>query len=231
MMYKTSSLADFMYNSKNALVNARNEQKIYPLLAGYNMTTEKIDKGLSMLDALMTADRKKTELHGLQLMARAEFKRVFLEVNREYLEHVNFTKLQCRKDPVKLEKLLLLEPRTRVINGWLRQADTFYSNLLDDPELIGRLADTAITVERLREGYANVQRVLQARSKYTEIIGMAQDATEKRNILLEEFNFWMKEFIYICKVALKDHPQLLESLGIQVLSAGYTRQKAYFKSS
>jgi hypothetical protein len=113
----------------------------------------------------------------------------------------------------------------------LRQADTFYSNLLDDPELLGRLEETAITMDKLQEGYANVQRVLQARGKYTEIIGMAQDATDQRNILLEEFNFWMKEFIYICKVALKDHPQLLESLGIQVLSAGYTRQKAYFKSS
>ncbi|HLP60048.1 MAG TPA: hypothetical protein VK186_14500 [Candidatus Deferrimicrobium sp.] len=38
-----------------------------------------------------------------------------------------------------------------------------------------------------------------------------------------EFADWMKEFLYICKVALKEQTQLLESLGIRELSTGYTR--------
>ncbi len=231
MLYKTGSLADFFNNSKKALVNARDEKKIYSLIAGYNMTAEKIEEGLEMLENLVTMDKKKTDFHGLQLMARAELKRIFAEANPVYMEHVNFTKLHCRKDSAILARLLLQEPRTRVINGWLRQADTFYSNLLRDPGLSGRLAVNAITVDKLQAGYENVQRVSQARIKYTEAIGMAQAATEKRNKLLAEFNFWMKEFIYVCKVALKDHPQLLEVLGIQVLSEGYKRQKTYIENS
>jgi hypothetical protein len=111
-----------------------------------------------------------------------------------------------------------------VINGWIRQADTFYSNLLHNPGLIDRLAVNAITVEKLPAGYENVMRVSQARTRYTEAIGMAQVATDQRNRLLAEFNFWMKEFIYVCKAALKNEPQLLEVLGIQVLSEGYRRQ-------
>jgi len=63
------------------------------------MTAERIEEGLTMLDSLVTADRNKTGLHGLQLMARAEMKRVFAEANSVYMEHVNFTKLHCRKDP------------------------------------------------------------------------------------------------------------------------------------
>jgi hypothetical protein len=228
MLYKTGSLADFFQNSRKALVNARDDKNIYTLIVEYNMTAERIEEGLTMLDNLVTADRNKTEFHGLQLLARAEMNRVFAEANPMYMEHVNFTKLHCRKDPAELASLLLNEPRTRVINGWIRQADTFYTNLLHNPGLIGRLMVNAITVEKLQAGYENVMRVSQTRVKYTEAIGMAQAATDQRNRLLAEFNFWMKEFIYVCKAALKDQPQLLEVLGIQVLSEGYRRQKPDF---
>jgi len=79
-------------------------------------------------------------------------------------------------------------------------------------------------VEKLQVGHENVKRVSWARIKYTEAIGMEQVATDRRNRLLAEFNFWMKEFIYVCKAALKNEPQILEVLGIQVLSDGYRRQ-------
>ena len=53
---------------------------------------------------------------------------------------------------------------------------------------------------------------------------------QKKGItLLTEFNFCKKEFIYVCKVALKDHPQLLDVLGIQVLSEEYRRQNPNLK--
>jgi hypothetical protein len=224
MLYNTGSLADFFHNSRKAMVNARDDKRIYSLIVEYNMTGERIEEGLTMLDNLVTADKNKTELHGLQLMARADLKRVFAEANPVYMEHVNFMKLHCRKDPAQLARLLLEVPRTRVINGWIRQADTFYTNLLLDPGLSGRLAVNAITVEKLQAGHENVGRVSQARIKYTEAIGMAQVATDQRNRLLAEFKYWMREFIYVCKVALKDQPQLLEVLGIQVLSDGYRRQ-------
>ncbi|MDQ1353870.1 MAG: hypothetical protein QG657_4177 [Acidobacteriota bacterium] len=224
MLYKTNRFADFFQNSRKALVNARDDKNIYSLILEYNMTAERIEEGLTKIDNLVTADRNKTELHGLQLLAREEMKRVFAEANPLYMEHVAFTKLHCREESAELAKLLLNEPRTRVINGWIRQADTFYSNLFHNPGLIERLAVNAVTVEKLQAGHEKVMRVSQARVKYTEAIGMAQVATDQRNRLLAEFKYWMREFIYVCKAALKNQPQLLEVLGIQVLSNGYRRQ-------
>jgi hypothetical protein len=49
---------------------------------------------------------------------------------------------------------------------------------------------------------------------------------EARDVLLEDFDAWMKEFIVICKIALRKYPQLLEALGIVVLSKGYFRSKS-----
>jgi len=42
---------------------------------------------------------------------------------------------------------------------------------------------------------------------------------------IEEFDLWFNEFICICKMPLRKHPQLLEVLGITVLSKGYVREK------
>lgn len=49
-------------------------------------------------------------------------------------------------------------------------------------------------------------------------IGEAQDATEKRDEVLKEIDDWMKDFKAAARLALKDHPQWLEILGIKVKS-------------
>lgn len=51
-------------------MNARNDKNIYSLIVEYNMTAERIEEGLTMLDNLVTTDRNKTEFHGLQLIIR-----------------------------------------------------------------------------------------------------------------------------------------------------------------
>ncbi len=225
MMYKTSRLADFLINSEKALVNARDNKKIYPLIAKYKMTDKRINQGLALLEKLVASDKKKTEAHGIQLEARDEVRRVFAEVHPVYMEHVGFVRFYCRREAGRLASMLLQEPRKKHISGWLRQADTFYSSLLGDAELLSRLKANALTVGELKTGHANVKKVAQADIAYKDAIGRAQDAKENRDIVQAEFTAWMKEFLYICKVALREHPQLLESVGIQELSAGYTRQK------
>jgi len=223
MMHKTSRLADFLINSGNALVNARDNKKIYPLIAKYKMTDKRINLGLALLKKLVACDKKKTEAHGIQLEARAEVRRVFAEVHPVYMEHVGFVRLYCRREPGRLAGMLLQEPRKKHVSGWFRQADTFYSNLLVDEELLGRLKVNGVTAVELKAGHANVKKVAQADIAYKDTIGRAQDAKENRDALRVEFTAWMKEFLYIYKVALREHPQLLESLGIRELSAGYTR--------
>jgi len=226
MIYKKSSLQDYFFNSQVAMTNAKNNEKIYPLISAYNMNTEKIDQGLAKLTLLMKLDKAKTIAHGKQLEARAALYKLLAEVHPVYMEHVNFTKLRCLKSPARLGRMMLLVPRERSLNGWLRQSDTFYDNLLLDTEMVTELETNAITVDKLTAAQAKIAEVQQANSAYNDTKGIAQDALEARDALLAEFDLWLKEFIYVCKVALRNHKQLLESLKIQVLSKGYVRQKS-----
>lgn len=225
MAHPMSSLADYFFSSRHALKTARKNDLVYPLIAEYNMTYERIDAGMAMLDRLMDADKQKTELNGKQLEAGGALKRLLARVHPIYMSHVRLMKIKYRRRPERLERVMLHEPRQRDINDWLRQADTFYSNLLDDAEMVGNLKVNGLTPDKLTASYNKIKEVEQAHNLHQEAMGLSQAALETRDALMTEFDLWMKEFIQICKMALKEHPQMLEILGIPVLSKGYVRQK------
>jgi hypothetical protein len=226
MLYSKSSLADYFFNSRHALNISQKNAKIYSLISDYNMTTENIAIGLDKLDKLMTADKLKTEARGKQLELRVALETLFAEVHPVYMSHVKLAKVKVQRVPERVARLMLLEPRKTRINDWLRQADTFYTNLLLDTEMVAQFETNAITVEKLNASNMRIKEVEQAYNAYNEAKGIAQEALEARDVLLEDFDAWMKEFIVICKIALRKYPQLLEALGIVVLSKGYVRSKA-----
>jgi len=226
MLYSKSSLADYYFNSRHALNISQKNTKIYWLISEYNMTTENIAIGLDKLDKLMTADKLKTEARGKQLELRVALETVFTDVHPVYMSHVKLAKVKVRRVPERVARLMLLEPRKTRLNDWLRQTDTFYTNLLLDTEMVAKFGTNAITVEKLNASHLRVKEVEQAYNAYNEAKGVAQAALEARDVLLEDFDVWMKEFIVICKIALRKYPQLLEALGIVVLSKGYVRSKS-----
>ncbi len=225
MIFKKSSLEDYFQNSRIALINARDNKRIYPLISAYNLTAEKLESNLTVLDKLVAADKEKTAAHGAQLLARNYLVTLLEETHPVYMEHANFAKLICRTNTARLANMMLLTPREKNVNGWIRQADTFYTNMFLDTELIASLEASSITADKLNANSEKVKAVSTALVKYQEAIGEAQASTARRNKLMEEFDFIMTEFIFICRMALKKEPQLLEILKISVLSAGYVRQK------
>lgn len=226
MLFSKSSLADYFFKSRQALNISQKNTKIYSLILEYNMTKENIAVGLAKLDILMTADKLKTEARGKQLEFRIAMETLFAEVHPVYMSHVKLAKVKVQRVPERVARLMLLEPRKTRINDWLRQSDTFYTNLVVDTEMVAQFETNAITVEKLTASHLRVKEVEQAYNAYQEAKGLAQAALEERDALLEDFDAWMKEFIVICKIALRKYPQLLEALGIVVLSKGYVRSKS-----
>lgn len=226
MLFNRSSLADYFFNSRHALNISKKNTKIYSLISEFNMNTENINTGLAKLDKLMAADKQKTEARGKQLEYRVALETLFAEVHPAYMSHVKLAKVKVQRVPERVARLMLLEPRKTRINDWLRQADTFYTNLLLDTEMVDQFGTNAITVEKLNASYLRIKEVEQAYNAYNEAKGLAQAALEDRDALLVDFDAWMKEFIVICKIALRQYPQLLEALGIVVLSKGYVRSKS-----
>lgn len=225
MKHIKCTLGEYFFKARHALHAAKKNDQIYPLIAEYNMTYQKIDSGLALMDKLMNANKHKIESHGKQLEARCDLQNLFSEVRPVYMSHIKLMEIKYRKNPERLKRLMLLVPRERNINGWLIQADTFYSNLIQDAEMINKLEENAITLDNLTASHAKIKEIETASTRHREAKGLSQVASEARDILLEEFDLWFSEFLHICKMALRKQPQLLEILGITVLSKGYTREK------
>jgi hypothetical protein len=159
MLFSKSSLADYFFNSRQALNISQKNTKIYLLISEYNMTTENIAVGLDKLDKLMTADKLKTEARGKQLELRVALETLFADVNPVYMSHVKLAKVKVRRVPERVARLMLLEPRKTRMNDWLRQSDTFYSNLLLDTEMAAQFATNAITEEKLNAAHLRIKPI------------------------------------------------------------------------
>ncbi|UCH98103.1 MAG: hypothetical protein JSV88_14970 [Candidatus Aminicenantes bacterium] len=226
MIYKKSRLEDYFANSRLAINNVKNNTEVRELLNPFNVDDARFETGIALLDSAFEKETILIEKRGLQLTAKSDMKRLLNETHPIYMKHVRFTKLAVRGNTEKLVGLGLIVPRKKNINGWLKQTQIFYANVVKDDEVMQYLARNGITLEELNATKQKVLEVALANEKHKEAIALVQDAVVERDDALEEFDFWMDEFIVICKEGLKDRPQLLEMLGINVLSKGYRRRKS-----
>jgi hypothetical protein len=49
-------------------------------------------------------------------------------------------------------------------------------------------------------------------------VGESEDLTQQKDGAFSKLDEWMSEFYAVAKIALEDHPQLLESLGKSIKS-------------
>lgn len=60
--------------------------------------------------------------------------------------------------------------------------------------------------------------VVLARREYLREKGESKEATKVKDAAFDKMDDWMRDFYAVSKIALEDHPQLLESLGKLVRS-------------
>lgn len=224
-MFKSSKIAEFMENTNLALSNAYNNEPVRSLLLEYNYDEPKFDAAFKLYDAAYAAETTHVKERGEQHEARKKFDALFDDAHKIYMEHVDFVKLLCRKKPKLQDTFGLHEPRKKTISGWLKQARVFYTNVLANPEILEDLTRYNLTKEKLEANLANVTAVAQANIDHKREKAEAQDAREKRDAAIEALYEIMYEFMKVCKYALKEHPQLMEALGVMTVSGSRRKKK------
>lgn len=227
MAFKKYRLADFFRDSRDALTNTRDNLRLRTLLDGLNVDDARFQEGFDLLDAAERSQITKQEKNAAQIKARKELYEIFDAAHESFSVHAKFTKIAYRKQPEKLRELGIDKAIAckSNINAWLTQTKFYYSHAVPDTELHPLLERNGTTLQNLQDNDQNVQLVEKANQKYRIAIGEAQAAREARDKDIEDFRFWMFEFIAVCREATKDEPQLLEALKITVYSKGYKKKK------
>jgi len=95
---------------------------------------------------------------------------------------------------------------------------TFYNGLQADSTLLGQLAILKVTPEDVTATLALITETEAARAAYLIEVGESQDATKNKDAAFAQIDLWMRDFYAVAKIALEDHPQLLEAVSLFIRS-------------
>ncbi|WPP50687.1 hypothetical protein [Catalinimonas niigatensis] len=211
-----------MKNNSNALIsklfatastyieNATAQPEILKKLGLQGFGQKRLQEGSALKNYAMMMHSQKTERYGEKQTLAAQLKENEQQARETFMEHVGIVKFAFRKDPLTLSQFNV-EKVSKRINEWPMQASYFYDKI---SAFVAPLTPYGLTAEALAQGQAMVEAVASIRNQRMLRKGEAEEATRLRDQSIKDLKAWMSEFRIMAKLALKDSPQLLESLGI-----------------
>jgi len=211
--YKTE--AEVLETSRIRFENTKNQPIIAENMAKYGYNEAKLTEGAKLLEtAEGTYNFKKQEDHETKEI-NEHFKALKTSINTMYSKHREIAKIAYKKEP---DVLLRLDINGKMPEGyvkWVETIKTFYVTSIGDQKIQAKLATLAVTGEELNKQKTDLEQLEHDRADYVREKGESQDATSQKDNAFDDLKEWMSEFKAVAKIALADHPQLLEALRIK----------------
>ncbi len=129
------------------------------------------------------------------------------------------------RDESKLAVLGLTSRMPKSTAGFLTAAYALFENA-NIPEIQALLVNYGYDSAKLQSERAMIEAYDAANRSQEQAKGAAQQATRDQDAALKELKLWYRQYIKIARVALRDKKELLEKLGIRILSAKTAAQRA-----
>lgn len=217
-MGKSQSEAQILENYRVALTNVETQTEIAALMADFGYDKTKITEGKTLL----STTRQKFDLNRQEdqetIAARAAFDEKTNDLTNRYIAARKKAKVVFRNDEVALKKLALVGVMPRLYIPKMEAIKTFYNTLQVNSALLDRLLILKITPADVTAALALISETEAARASYLREVGESQDATKNKDAAFITIEHWMRDFYAVAKIALEDHPQLLEAVSLFVRS-------------
>lgn len=213
-----SSEMSLLDKSSGALTNGTANSTIAALLSEYTYDEVKMAEGTALHADTLAAWKKNKKESDEKSAAYSDYNSKIEALEDRYRLDRKKGKTVFRKEPETLDKLNLSGSVPKAYLKFMETCETFYTKVNADPAILAKLARMKITNETVLEGLADIEAVKAARHAYQNEKGESEEATREKDAAFEKLDEWMDDFYATAKIALMDHPQLLESLGIRVKS-------------
>lgn len=201
-----------------AFENVTEQSEIATVMAefGYDAETitagkQKYDHCRSVYDLNQLEDQETNEAYAL-------FDEKRDQLMEEYKLHRKKAKIVFRKEAGIMAKLQIDGQTPRSYLKLMESMKVFYQVLLSDESLQSAVAELNMGIDQLTATNNLIAEVEAARVEYLREEGESQDATKQKDAAFAEIDDWMHDFYAVARIALDEHPQLLEALGILVRS-------------
>ena len=213
------SLDDFLLSAQVAIENVRGDAEMAAVMARFGYEMKKMDEAKALLDESRKLVNSQKKEYGEQFAATDELDKAWTEADSAYIKSLKMARVALQDHVQARASMMIDGSRRQSLSGWIQQAEAFYGNLLDDPELIAGMAKFGYTQETLSAEYDLVKKVGEKNLKQKKETGEAQKATEARDSRIDELGKWLSDFRAVAKIAFSDDPQMLEKIGILARSS------------
>ncbi len=161
-----------------------------------------------VFDNLQTQEIIKTEMaeYGYDATEIAKGKTLYDTANALYLKNIKEDQEETVSHAVFSKNF------EQLVTELLSTIEVFYTTLQQSENLKTPLNRLKITDEHITSQLAQFTQTNASYSDYVREKGENQDATKHKEEAIKALEEWMREFYSIAKIALEDHPQLLESV-------------------
>lgn len=204
--------------SSGALTNGTANSTIAALLSEYTYDDVKMAEGKAILAETTAAWKKNVKEGDEKRASYTEYDTKIEKLEKRYRLDRKKGKTVFRKDPDTLKTLHLTGSVPKAYLKFMETCEAFYGKVNENPAQLTKLARMKITNETILEALAEIEEVKAARHKYQDEKAESEEAKREKDAIFVQLDDWMDDFYATAKIALIEHPQLLESLGIRVRS-------------
>ena len=211
------SIEERLHRAQVAIDNALIDAGIKAALAPFGYDEARLQEGKALYNNTLSLHQTQRREYGEQYDATENLKDIWEQADSAYMDAVKVARIALRNMRGKWQALALDGSRKQSLSGWLEQAQQFYVNALSDSDIVAAMSRFGFDQTKLQAGQQLVQQVAEANALQEKEKGEAQDATEKRDAVLDELDQWISDFKVIATIALKDNAQWIEKLGLAVV--------------
>ncbi len=219
MSISTQKIEDFIINSKMYLVNAQKDDYVRAQIPSVGYDTARMEEGSALQQQAFEARQTQLQWRNISKSLHSAMNELFKTSFTNYMDDLRLFRSAFLRNEAVAKKLGLPGERKRSVSGFLEQAQVLYGTVLREPKLLTEVEKFNLTEPIVQAKLAEVAAVEDAYQKAKNAEKSAQDATDALKKLLQKLKDWVREFQNACRIVLKEKPQLLEKVGVQVRSS------------
>ncbi|MFV0377582.1 MAG: hypothetical protein ACK5JD_09790 [Mangrovibacterium sp.] len=214
----TNSEAAVLEQYRVSFENVKKQPVIATALAEFGYPSGRIATGQAYYIAALQVYQQNKSKDDEKLAAHNLFTQKKNALAKLYSTHRKKAKVAFRKDPITLALLAIDGGQPHVYVKWMEMVEKLYNELAKNDSLRVTLAGYKITDTELTQAATLIADTQSARAAYLLKVGESEDATKHKDAALAQIDEWMGDFYAVARIALDQHPQLLEALGVKVKS-------------
>lgn len=219
-----NSIDEKMNQARLAINNTLDDPEIQERVKQYGYTPEKMFEGKKLYDDAYEQVNEQVLAVGTQKGATTKVDVLKKQAIDTYQSLAQVCNAIFVKDKSKMAMLGLTGEMPKRTPAFLQAAYSLFDNA-QKPEIQADLAKVGFDISRLQKEREVIVALDQAIQKREQTKGEKQQSTREKWAKVICMDDWVKQYLKIAKVALKDKPELLEKLGVRILSTKTTAQR------